>query len=381
MYAYKADKLNSSIGSELYRALRDCGYVTLIEAVDIGQYPHRAITSMAESLDRELNAVCDLFCFGKKVDIANLPWEVRKLLAPLSESGITRIEGASASIAPLMLYVIRGMLYFAELPDPFITVYFGEDSVALASRIDFLRPVKGNALDICSGPGIQGLLTVRAGCTDVTAVEMNPIAASVAKCNAVLNGCDSGYAVRVQSFSDFINESRDERFDRIFANPPLVPIPSKYTYQFVGAGGSDGLSLIREIIRDAPLLLNPGGDMVMIGMSGGDASGPFVMDEVDRLVRSRRYSCDLMLLARYDVCLGSRWTKLIEKSLAAFHRSAEVPAEADIVASYLEAGVSQCFSFCLRIVSLLSEKHDMTRKPRIIDFSSQNINGEAWWVR
>ena len=336
---------------------------------------------MAESLDNELSAVCDFFCFGKKVGIADLPQRVRKLLSPLSESGIARIEGVSASISPLMLYVIRGMLYFAELPDPLITVYFGEDSIALANRIDILRPVKGNALDICSGPGIQGLLTARAGGVDVTAVEINPIAASVAKCNAALNGCDNRYAVRVQSFSDFVDQSKNERFDRIFANPPLVPVPSKYTYQFVGAGGSDGLSLTKEIIKDAPSLLNPGGDMVMIGMSGGDASGPFVMDEVDRLVKTGGYSCDLMLLARYDVCLGSLWTRLIEKSLIAFHWRDAAPSEADIAASYLEAGVSQCFSFCLRVVSLLSGKRDAPQNPRIFDFSSRNINGEAWWVQ
>ena len=260
MTFYDSEQIGTESGTLLFCALEECGYISLLNSIDIRRYPQRLIRACFCTLDEELRSVCDLLCFGKAVDLCKLPKAVAAAIMGLVPSGLSRVKGDVVSIAPLALYVVGGLLYFAEMPNPLATVYFGEDSIALASRLNLLKKNRGRALDVCAGPGIQGLLAASVG-YDVTAVEVNPTAAAIARCNAALNGCVDDYTVLCQDFNDFARSKQGIKFNRIFANPPLIPIPDDYSYQFIGAGGVDGLSVTGDIVKLASSMLCCGGSL------------------------------------------------------------------------------------------------------------------------
>lgn len=190
--------------------------MSFIGAFGAGKYPQRLAAEVYRSLGSDLQSLCSLFCFGRCVRLDALPHRVADVVRKISLSRLVRIEDGYASVAPLMLYVVGGMLYFAEIPNPLVTAYFGEDSVALAGRLNVLSSRKGKVLDVCSGPGIQGLLSAAAG-HDVTAVEINPMAASIAKCNAALNGLSGCYNVVNEPFELFSKSPMSDttRFSQI----------------------------------------------------------------------------------------------------------------------------------------------------------------------
>lgn len=364
------------IGDELYQSLAECGYVSFIEAFDISKYPQRLAAEVYPTLDSSLQSACSLFCFGKRVSLSKLSCRIANVINKMAPSGLVRIEDGYASIAPLMLYVIGGMLYFAEIPNPLITAYFGEDSIALASRLNVLNSKKGKVLDLCSGPGIQGLLAAAVG-HDTTAVEINPIAASISECNAALNGCLDRYRVENEPFEHFFKKSKD-KYDRIFANPPLVPIPDEFSYQFVGAGGPDGLSITNKLIKNAPFMLNQGGEFITIGVSGGDETGPYILDSIDALERLGKFNCSLSLLKSFDFSPDSNWVAKIEQTLKSYSLNDDAPSTSEISDSYLASGISQGFFFHLSIRAPFESSN--CSSTRVFDFSSKSVSSTPWWV-
>lgn len=380
LFLYDAKCVSGESGKRLFLALESCGYVSLLNSFDCRRYPQHLIQACSEMFDPGLRATCELLCLGKTVELSRLPKDVAEAVSELAGSGLARITERSISTAPLVLYVIEGLLYFAEMPSPLITIYFGEDSIALASRLNLLVQDRGRVLDVCSGPGIQGILAASVG-YDVTAVEINPIAASVAMCNAALNGCAENYRVCCQSFDSFAQAGHKPRFDKIFANPPLVPVPDEYAYQFIGDGGVDGLSLTSSIVKQAPAMLNPGGEFIVIGASGGDESGPFLLDVVDEALSSGSYNASLSLLKSYDVLVGSPWVSRMAETLAGYSMKRGAPSIRDISESYRKSGVSSIYFFTLS-VSVPVEGPDVSSNGsfRVLDFTRPNVGGEMWWV-
>jgi ribosomal protein L3 glutamine methyltransferase len=128
------------------------------------------------------------------------------------------------------------------------------------------RPVR-RVLDLCTGSGC--LAIVAAKCfprSRVDAADLSRAALAVAAINVKRHGL--GKRVRLVC-SDLFALLPGE-YDLIVTNPPYVAgeamrrLPAEYRHEpgLALAGGRDGLSLVKEILREAPSRLTPGGLLV-----------------------------------------------------------------------------------------------------------------------
>lgn len=139
-------------------------------------------------------------------------------------------------------------------------VYFGEDSRFLARM---LRPRPGDVcLDLCTGSGVQGLLCAQRA-ERVDAVDRNPEALRIARWNVALNAMQSRVSLHHGDLWEALPDAA--RFDYVVCNPPLIPVPDGVPYPICGDGGSDGLSVVRRILRGLPSRLRERGRASVIG--------------------------------------------------------------------------------------------------------------------
>lgn len=108
-------------------------------------------------------------------------------------------------------------------------------------------------LDLCTGSGVQALRQA-AAVESVVAVDINPRAVALARCNAQLNGV-AHCEVRL---GDGYAPVRGGRFDLITANPPFVSSPYARGPSY-HAGGASGDRVLRRIIAGFGRYLQPGG--------------------------------------------------------------------------------------------------------------------------
>ena len=131
-------------------------------------------------------------------------------------------------------------------------------------------PKRGLAVDLCTGAGaIAAVLTHRRPRARVLATEIDPLAAGCARGN--------GVEVLVGDLADPLPSDLTGRVDVVTSVPPYVPTGAMallprdvVTYEPRAAldGGSDGLVLVRRVVRAAARLLRPGGSLVV--ELGGD---------------------------------------------------------------------------------------------------------------
>ena len=130
------------------------------------------------------------------------------------------------------------------------------------------RSVK-TALDMCTGSGcLAVLLALAFRGARVDAVDASHAALAVARRNIR----DYRLERRVRTVrSDLFEKLAGTRYDLILANPPYVTdrgmrsLPMEYRHEPVQAlsGGSDGLDLVRRILREAPTHLVPRGLLIV----------------------------------------------------------------------------------------------------------------------
>ena len=125
------------------------------------------------------------------------------------------------------------------------------------------------ALDMCTGSGCLAILLAHAyPGADVDAVDISSAALAVAQRNV------SEYALadRINLIrSDLFANLPEKTYDLIISNPPYVTtmamdeLPNEYRHEpkLALAGGEDGLDAVREIVKEAPRFLNPGGTLVV----------------------------------------------------------------------------------------------------------------------
>lgn len=128
------------------------------------------------------------------------------------------------------------------------------------------RSMLGQALDLCTGSGCIALAFARQRQTwSVTASDISEDALAVARDNAHRTGAIRN--VRLVSGSLF-QPVAGLRFDLVTANPPYIPAGElaglpvdvrDFEPRLALDGGADGLDLVRDIVRQAPLHLTPGG--------------------------------------------------------------------------------------------------------------------------
>lgn len=124
-------------------------------------------------------------------------------------------------------------------------------------------------LDLCCGSGCIGIATAHYY-PDVTVdlVDISADALAVAKKNIDRYHLQD----RVQTIqSDLFENMPIKKYDLILTNPPYVDandmenLPMEYRHepQLALTGGSDGLDLVRKILRSASAWLNPGGVLIL----------------------------------------------------------------------------------------------------------------------
>jgi len=140
----------------------------------------------------------------------------------------------------------------------------------------------GSALDLCTGSGCLAILTALAFPeARVDAIDLSPDALAVAQRNVADYGLED--RIRLVHSNLFAGVAR-QRYDVIVSNPPYVnaasmaTLPEEYRREpeMALAGGSDGLDLVRIMLREAREHLNPGGLLVVeIGHNRDDLEATF----------------------------------------------------------------------------------------------------------
>ncbi|MDN5841936.1 MAG: 50S ribosomal protein L3 N(5)-glutamine methyltransferase [Alcaligenaceae bacterium] len=124
-------------------------------------------------------------------------------------------------------------------------------------------------LDLCTGSGCLAILAaLHFGRAQVDAVDLSPEALALAQKNIA----EYGLQARVQALrSDLFQNLPATQYELILCNPPYVnsqsmaDLPSEYRHEpaMALAGGTDGMNLVRRILRDAPRFLAPNGVLVL----------------------------------------------------------------------------------------------------------------------
>lgn len=218
----------------------------------------------------------------------------------LIDLGIAKIEGNIVSIEGLALFYYNGLFVFIDSPNLDPTVYFGDDSIGLLTHI--APHWEDEALDLCSGSGIQGMHSARHA-KSVDVVEIHPRARAVLRTNVLLNGLSSKVTVHGGSLFEEIEE--DRKFDLITANPPLVPFPDDVQYPFVGHGGIDGLAVTRKIVNQLPERLKEDGRAQIIGLALSNGREMLALDDFRTLAASTGLDIHVSVISHVPL-LGER---------------------------------------------------------------------------
>ena len=152
--------------------------------------------------------------------------------------------------------------------------YIGPDSYWLARRV--VNKVHGKVLDLCTGSGIQAILSAKQA-ESVVAVDIDKTALEIAKFNAILNNVDDRIDFRCGNLYEVLDS---EKFDYILSNPPFVPIPEEVDFSICGDGGESGKDLINFILNGYKKYLSPGGMGIMVGQALGNDLYTFLEDDI-----------------------------------------------------------------------------------------------------
>ena len=134
-------------------------------------------------------------------------------------------------------------------------------------------------IDVGTGAGcIAVALAVHLPDAQITAIEISPAASAIAQSNAERHGV----ADRVQLIVGDVLSPRPGLVDMIVSNPPYVlsseiptlPVSVRDHEPHIALdGGMDGLTVIRQLMNQAPGVLRPGGSLLIeIGSGQGHAA-------------------------------------------------------------------------------------------------------------
>ncbi len=173
-------------------------------------------------------------------------------------------------------------------------VHIGEDSLRFAEFIMGIAP-RGVALDVGSGSGISTCALGRT-CTQVHAIDVVEECLDATALSMELNGMGSKALVSYAQLDSF---DAPLTFDCAVGNLPGVPVPPGLIYPPDGAGGPDGLALMRLFLeRCETSLVRSSGTVIMRFQSLGDKRGPLLLAELEQIAPRAGWDISVMTESR-----------------------------------------------------------------------------------
>jgi ribosomal protein L3 glutamine methyltransferase len=201
------------------------------------------------------------------LDAKLLRHERSRLLDLIEARATTRKPAAylvnRAYIKGVPFYVDERVIVPRSLIGELVMTAFAEDNGLVGDPGNV-----GSVLDLCAGGGSLAILAARVfPNAEIEAVDVSPGALEVAARNLEEHGLQDRIALKQ---GDLFAPVGSKRFDLILTNPPYVDaaaiagFPPEYAAEpeLAHAGGTDGLDIVRRILREAPERLTTGGMLV-----------------------------------------------------------------------------------------------------------------------
>lgn len=266
-----------------------------------------AFSSSVARLDPALRLALQLFSLGESAPSAGVASALgQDFLEAALASGLLLLDETGDHVSTDGLLVSSRLgLYFVVSTNPYYPsfnpnlaeIYLGPESLTLVNHLQRRASAlasSGHALDLCAGSGIAGqsVGSIRRG-LEWVAVDLSEQAVEAATFNAMLNGLQGRYSVRT---GDLYTPVSGRRFALIVANPPFIPVPTGVSFPGYGAGGDDGLAVVRPLLQGIAGRLTDQGRAVIYLEGIGDAHGPFVLNELEEL-SAKGYTAGVTLLS------------------------------------------------------------------------------------
>ena len=296
---------------ELTCLLTRLGYAAFYNSMNPLADDTRTWVCAREQALPQLQPCIDLLLLGKAVPLQELNPQLMQILGRLVPCGLFSYapEGCIRS-SGLSLHPVFGLWLFRELPNPRVSLYFGQDSVALLTRQ--MPRTGGTCLDLCSGPGVQALNAAKNG-EQVTSAEINPQAAWLATINAAMNGLEDRMDIRTGDL--YAALPQDAKFDRIIANPPLLPVPEDLPYVLVGHGGNDGLKITWRILEGLPQHLTEQGFAQIIGVGLGQGCRVCFREPMEQRAKALGLDVIINVVNSIPVARGDRFFRSMVETI------------------------------------------------------------------
>jgi hypothetical protein len=183
-------------------------------------------------------------------------------------------------------------------------VHIGEDSLRFAEAILGVAP-HGVALDVGCGSGISTCALART-CEQVHAIDVVEACLDATALSMGLNGMGGKASVSLAQLDAY---EPAQRFDCAIGNLPGVPVPPGLHYPPDGAGGPDGLELMRLFLeRCQSTLLGERGIAIMRFQSLGDERGPLLLSELRELAPRAGWDISVMTESRIPASVRAALT-------------------------------------------------------------------------
>ncbi len=203
-------------------------------------------------------------------------------------------------------YIVTDIPYlYPTCKDKVAAIYIGADSYRLMTHM--VKNNYNNALDLCSGSGIQGFVLARYS-KKVVCVEIQKEASVAIKFNSILNDIEDKIDVRQGSLFDVIEEN--EKFDYVVSNPPFIAVPENVEYPIPGDGGPDGMDIIRIMLEKLDHHLCENGRATFTFEALGNHEKMFFSDELESYGKSNNIDVMITQHARSQIDFQ---TKIISK--------------------------------------------------------------------
>jgi cyclopropane fatty-acyl-phospholipid synthase-like methyltransferase len=255
---------------------------------------------LLENLGNDYIPIYKMLMLGTKIQLSNLVYVIgERNVRLILESNIAKtdnheiwLDGYSFIHYQQLIFMVDLNSLYDTCEDKYPNTYIGYDSFRLAENIDYARGT--TVLDLCSGSGIQGILAARSA-DQVTCVDLNPIAVNISKFNVMLNQLED--KVTIENGDLYSALKSEKKYDKIYSNPPFIPMLEGFGYPICGDGGVDGLYVLRKIISGFDKYLNDNGEAIIFCQVLGDEKEAFFLNELNETLGDS-YSYNAVLTDR-----------------------------------------------------------------------------------